>query len=102
VGLLTAGAAIEWFSREIGGKATIPELVEEASSVDQAVPVFLPHLIRSLTPHPDAQACKNGQPWPQKVPSLAPIAWSETVCILDLRNVILESVCFYRSDRLSY
>ena len=56
-GLLTAGAAIEWFRREIGGKATIPELVEEASSVDQAVPVFLPHLIRSLTPYPDAQAC---------------------------------------------
>ena len=56
-GLLTAGAAIEWFRREIAGKATITDLVAEASSVDQAVPVFLPHLIRSLTPHPDGQAC---------------------------------------------
>jgi xylulokinase len=55
-GLLTAGAAIEWFRQEIGGKATVAELVEEASSAHRAVPVFLPHLIRSLTPHPDAQA----------------------------------------------
>ncbi|HTD54749.1 MAG TPA: FGGY family carbohydrate kinase, partial [Silvibacterium sp.] len=56
-GLLTAGAAIEWVRREIGGKVTIAELVQEASLADQAVPVFLPHLIRSLTPYPDAQAC---------------------------------------------
>jgi xylulokinase len=56
-GLLTAGAAIEWVRREIGGKLTIAELVQEASLADQAVPVFLPHLIRSLTPYPDAQAC---------------------------------------------
>jgi xylulokinase len=56
-GLLTAGAAIEWFRREIAGKATIAELVEEASSADQTIPVFLPHLIRSLTPYPDADAC---------------------------------------------
>ncbi|MBV8968153.1 MAG: hypothetical protein JO331_03720, partial [Verrucomicrobia bacterium] len=55
-GLLTAGAAIEWFRREIAGKATIAELVEEASSADQTIPVFLPHLLRSLTPYPDAQA----------------------------------------------
>lgn len=56
-GMLTAGAAIEWFRQEIGGKATIAELVEEASSAHQAVPVFLPHLIRSFTPNPDAEAC---------------------------------------------
>jgi xylulokinase len=56
-GLLTAGAAIEWFRREIAAKATITELVEEASSADQPIPVFLPHLIRSLTPYPDTQAC---------------------------------------------
>jgi xylulokinase len=56
-GLLTAGAAIEWVRREIGGNVTIAELVQEASLADQAVPVFLPHLIRSLTPYPDAQAC---------------------------------------------
>ena len=56
-GLQTAGAAIEWFRREIAGKATIAELVEESSSAHHAVPVFLPHLIRSLTPYPDADAC---------------------------------------------
>jgi xylulokinase len=55
-GLQTAGAAVEWFRRELGGKAGIPELIEEATSVDDSVPVFLPHLIRSLTPYPDPQA----------------------------------------------
>jgi sugar (pentulose or hexulose) kinase len=39
-GLLTAGAAIEWVRREIGGELTIAELVQEASLADQAVPVF--------------------------------------------------------------
>jgi xylulokinase len=55
-GLQTAGAAVEWFRRELGGGTSIAELVEEATSVDESVPVFLPHLIRSLTPYPDAQA----------------------------------------------
>ena len=55
-GLQTAGAAVEWFRRELGGKAGVAELIEEATSVDDSVPVFLPHLIRSLTPYPDAQA----------------------------------------------
>jgi xylulokinase len=55
-GLQTAGAAVEWFRRELGGKASITELVDEAARADAAVPVFLPHLVRSLTPHPDAQA----------------------------------------------
>ncbi len=55
-GLLTAGAAMEWFRRELGGMAGIAELVDEAARADQAVPMFLPHLIRSLTPHPDTQA----------------------------------------------
>jgi Sugar (pentulose and hexulose) kinases len=55
-GLQTAGAAVEWFRRELGGKAGVAELVAEATSVDDSVPVFLPHLIRSLTPYPDPQA----------------------------------------------
>jgi xylulokinase len=55
-GLQTAGAAVEWFRRELGGKVGVTELVEEAAAADGAVPVFLPHLVRSLTPHPDAQA----------------------------------------------
>jgi xylulokinase len=55
-GLQTAGAAVEWFRRELGGKAGIAELVEEAVLADESVPVFLPHLIRSLTPYPDARA----------------------------------------------
>lgn len=55
-GLQTAGAAVEWFRRELGGKAGIAELVDEAALVDEAVPMFLPHLIRGLTPYPDAQA----------------------------------------------
>ena len=55
-GLQTAGAAVEWFRRELGGKAGIAELVDEATLVDDSVPVFLPHLLRSLTPYPDAQA----------------------------------------------
>jgi xylulokinase len=55
-GLLTAGAAVEWFRRELGGSAEVSELVAEAAAAEEAVPVFLPHLVRSLTPHPDAQA----------------------------------------------
>jgi xylulokinase len=55
-GLQTAGAAVEWFRRELGGKTGIAELVDEAKLADDSVPVFLPHLIRSLTPYPDAQA----------------------------------------------
>jgi xylulokinase len=55
-GLQTAGAAVEWFRRELGGKASVAELVGEAAQAEAAVPVFLPHLVRSLTPHPDAQA----------------------------------------------
>jgi xylulokinase len=55
-GLLTAGAAMEWFRRELGGVSGIAELVDEAAAADQAIPVFLPHLVRSLTPHPDTQA----------------------------------------------
>jgi xylulokinase len=55
-GLQTAGVAIEWFHRELGEKAGVAQLVEEAASADEAVPVFLPHLIRSLTPHPDPKA----------------------------------------------
>jgi xylulokinase len=55
-GLLTAGAAVEWFSREFGGNSSIADLVKEAAVAEEAVPVFLPHLVRSLTPHPDTQA----------------------------------------------
>jgi xylulokinase len=55
-GLQTAGAAVEWFRRELGSKTGVAELVEEAALANEAVPVFLPHLVRSLTPHPDAQA----------------------------------------------
>ena len=55
-GLQTAGAAVEWFRRELGGGASISELVQEAAAVDHAIPIFLPHLTRSQTPHPDPQA----------------------------------------------
>lgn len=54
-GIFTAGSAIEWFRRELGGNADFVELINEAKSVEEAVPVFLPHLVRSLTPYPDAQ-----------------------------------------------
>jgi len=55
-GLFTAGAAIEWFQQQLGGKADFATLTEEAASAQHAVPIFLPHLVRSLTPVPDAQA----------------------------------------------
>ena len=55
-GLQTAGAAVEWFRGELGGKSSIVELVEEAALASEAIPVFLPHLVRSLTPHPDPRA----------------------------------------------
>jgi xylulokinase len=55
-GLQTAGAAVDWFRRELGGKASFSELVQEAASADEAIPLFLPHLTRSQSPHPDAQA----------------------------------------------
>jgi xylulokinase len=55
-GLFTAGAAIEWFQQQLGGKADFATLTEEAASAQHAVPIFLPHLVRSLTPVPDARA----------------------------------------------
>ncbi|MGA8656105.1 MAG: FGGY family carbohydrate kinase [Chthoniobacterales bacterium] len=54
-GIFTAGSAIEWFRRELGGNADFAGLINEATGVEEAVPVFLPHLVRSLTPYPDAQ-----------------------------------------------
>ncbi|MBV8213985.1 MAG: hypothetical protein JOZ08_12290 [Verrucomicrobia bacterium] len=55
-GLFTAGAAIEWFQQQLGGKADFATLTDEAAGTHHAVPIFLPHLVRSLTPFPDAQA----------------------------------------------
>jgi xylulokinase len=55
-GLFTAGSAIEWFQRELGGKADFAQLTAEAEAVEGAVPIFLPHLVRSLTPFPDPKA----------------------------------------------
>ncbi|MBV8814083.1 MAG: hypothetical protein JO271_06310 [Verrucomicrobia bacterium] len=55
-GLFTAGAAIEWFQRQLGGNADFATLTAEAENTQYAVPLFLPHLVRSLTPFPDAQA----------------------------------------------
>lgn len=55
-GLQTAGAAVEWFRRELGGQASTSELVRQAAAVDEAVPIFLPHLTRSQTPYPDPKA----------------------------------------------
>lgn len=55
-GLFTAGAAIEWFQQQLGGKADFATLTAEATSAEHAVPIFLPHLVRSLTPFPDAHA----------------------------------------------
>ena len=55
-GLQTAGAAVEWFRRELGGAATTSDLVRKAAAVDEPIPIFLPHLTRSQTPHPDPRA----------------------------------------------
>jgi xylulokinase len=55
-GLQTAGAAVEWFRRELGGEASIAELVRTAGAVDEPIPIFLPHLTRSQTPYPDPKA----------------------------------------------
>jgi xylulokinase len=55
-GLQTAGAAVEWFRQELGGKSDIANLVKEAAAVEETIPIFLPHLVRSLTPHPDPRA----------------------------------------------
>jgi xylulokinase len=55
-GLFTAGAAIEWFQQQCGGKADFATLTEEAAGANHAIPIFLPHLVRSLTPFPDAHA----------------------------------------------
>lgn len=55
-GLQTAGAAVEWFRRELGGEASTSDLVRKAAAVDEPVPIFLPHLTRSQTPHPDPKA----------------------------------------------
>ena len=54
-GIFTAGSAIDWFRRELGGNADFGELIAEAESVEHGVPFFLPHLVRSLTPCPDTQ-----------------------------------------------
>jgi xylulokinase len=55
-GLQTAGAAVDWFRRELGGQASTAELVRKAAAVDESVPIFLPHLTRSQTPYPDPKA----------------------------------------------
>jgi xylulokinase len=55
-GLFTAGSAIEWFQQQLGGNADFATLTAEAADANHAVPIFLPHLVRSLTPFPDAQA----------------------------------------------
>ena len=55
-GLFTAGAAIEWFQKQLGGSADFATLTAEAENNQYAIPLFLPHLVRSLTPFPDAQA----------------------------------------------
>jgi xylulokinase len=55
-GIFTAGSAIDWFRRELGANADFEKLMKEAESAENAIPVFLPHLVRSLTPYPDARA----------------------------------------------
>ena len=56
-GLQTAGAAVEWFRREVAdGTTDMEALAKEAAEATGAIPVFLPHLTRSLTPHPDIEA----------------------------------------------
>ena len=55
-GLFTAGSAIEWFQQQLGGKADFATLTDEAAGTHHAIPIFLPHLVRSLTPFPDAHA----------------------------------------------
>src|SRR6202023_3785783 len=55
-GLQTPVSAMEWFRRELGGNSSITNLANEASQAVEAVPVFLPHLVRSLTPHPDPRS----------------------------------------------
>jgi xylulokinase len=55
-GLQTAGAAVEWFRRELGGEVSTLELMRKAAALDEPVPIFLPHLTRSQTPYPDPKA----------------------------------------------
>ncbi|MBV9491565.1 MAG: hypothetical protein JO069_17885 [Verrucomicrobia bacterium] len=55
-GLFTAGACIEWFRREFAPDKDVSELVKEATGAFVDVPLFLPHLVRSFTPHPDTEA----------------------------------------------
>jgi xylulokinase len=55
-GLFTAGSAIEWFQQQLGGKADFATLTGEAAGTHHAIPIFVPHLVRSLTPFPDALA----------------------------------------------
>jgi xylulokinase len=54
-GIFTAGSAIDWFRRELGGNANFEDLIHEAAKVECDTPIFLPHLVRSLTPYPDTQ-----------------------------------------------
>ena len=55
-GLQTAGAAVEWFRREVGSRMDVSQLGQEAVEPTGAVPMFLPHLARSLTPYSDPEA----------------------------------------------
>jgi xylulokinase len=54
-GIFTAGSAIDWFRRELGGNANFEDLTHEAAKVECDTLIFLPHLVRSLTPYPDTQ-----------------------------------------------
>ena len=57
-GLLTAGAAIDWFQRELAGGAGYATLIEEASAAPPGSlgAAFLPQLRLGTPPHPDAYA----------------------------------------------
>jgi xylulokinase len=54
-GIFTAGSAIDWFRRELGGRANFEDLIQQAAKVESGIPIFLPHLVRSLTPYPDTR-----------------------------------------------
>jgi xylulokinase len=57
-GLFTAGAAIDWFRRELAGGAEYAALIEEASAAPPGSlgAGFLPQLRLGTPPHPDAHA----------------------------------------------
>ncbi len=55
-GLYSSGGTIEWFRRTFGAALEREQLMALATRAKPGQVLFLPHLARSLTPHPDDSA----------------------------------------------